>query len=157
MYEVLDLYSVNLLKQKNISYRLITLSKEPKSAEDITDLFGCKLSQVIKTLLFISDKGPILICAPSHKKIDTNKVKALLNLNDIRMAKPNEVEAITGYPVGGISPFFEYKNDLQGILDQACLDENVINIGAGTKLLGIEIAANDFKYLWHGNIEKVTK
>ncbi len=65
---------------------------------------GCEPGQIAKTLsLRLGDKV-VLLVARGDARLDNKKAKAALGAKP-RMLSAEEVEAITGHPVGGVTPF----------------------------------------------------
>ena len=65
---------------------------------------GCEPGQIAKTLsLRLGDKV-VLLVAKGDARLDNKKAKAALGAKP-RMLGAEEVEAITGHPVGGVTPF----------------------------------------------------
>jgi len=145
--------SVKLLQAQGIQFRFIELERSPRSAQEVEEMFGCELKQVIKTLLLTGDKD-VLICVPGDKRADFNKIKKLLGVSDLRMASPSEVKEKTGFDVGGVCPFLENPN-IETILDSSVLENESVNVGAGTTVTGVELRSEDLKKIWTGQIEDI--
>ena len=65
---------------------------------------GCEPGQIAKTLsLRIGDKV-VLVVARGDARLDNKKAKAAFG-GKAKMLDAAEVEAVTGHPVGGVSPF----------------------------------------------------
>jgi len=65
---------------------------------------GCEPGQIAKTLsLRLGDKV-VLLVARGDARLDNKKAKAAFGAKP-RMLGAEEVEAITGHPVGGVTPF----------------------------------------------------
>lgn len=65
---------------------------------------GCEPGQIAKTLsLRLGDKI-VLLVARGDARLDNKKAKAAFGAKP-RMLGAEEVEAITGHPVGGVTPF----------------------------------------------------
>jgi len=65
---------------------------------------GCAPGQIAKTLsLRLGDKV-VLLVAKGDARLDNKKAKAAFGAKP-RMLGAEEVEAITGHPVGGVTPF----------------------------------------------------
>ena len=147
------LQSVKLLKAQNISFQLIELARPPKSAQEVEEMFGCELKQVIKTILFTGDKD-VLVCIPGNQKADLDKIRELLNVSKLRIATPQEVKEKTGFEVGGVCPFVE-NPAIVILLDESVLENKLVNIGAGTPVTGVELRAEDLEKIWNGKIEDI--
>ena len=60
--------------------------------------------RIAKTMSFILSSGPIVIVAAGDRKIDNRKFKDTFQ-EKAKMIGPEEVESLTGHPVGGVCPF----------------------------------------------------
>ena len=147
--------STDYLNSRNIEFKLIHLTKIPKSAQDVEKLYGCPLNHVLKTILFISDEEPILVVVPGDKRVDKNKLSNLVN-GKLRIANPDEVLMITGYSVGGVSPF-GIENTIKMIIDKSAFDTETVNIGSGDAIIGIELKSADLKSIWSEKIEDLVE
>lgn len=147
--------STDYLKSKNIEFKLIHLTEIPKSANDVERLYGCPLNHVLKTLLFIGDEEPILVVIPGDKRVDKNKLSNLVS-EKLRIAKSDEVLMITGYSVGGVSPFGIEKT-IKMIIDKSAFDTKTVNLGSGDAIIGIELKSADLKTIWTGEIEIIVE
>jgi len=144
------------LEEKGIKFRKIELPEPPKSAQDVERLFGCSLHQVLKTLLFIGQEEPVLVVIQGDKKVDLKKLEKATNVHNFRMARPDETKEITGYVVGGVCPFY-LKNKIKKVLDKGIFDTDIINVGAGTQVLGVELKSQDLKKIWNGILADISQ
>lgn len=151
-----NLYSIKWLEDNKIPYRIIKLSRVPKSAQDVVELFGCPLSHVIKTLLFVHDKK-VVVSLPGDRNVHIQKLNKLVNDELLKIASPQEVQNITGYRIGGVCPFIEKKEyNIEYVLDKACLIPEKINIGSGVPEIGLEIESKYLQQYWPGIIGDVS-
>ncbi len=146
--------STDYLKSKNIEFKIIELDEVPKTAQDVERIYGCELKQVLKTLVFIGETEPVIIVLPGDKRVNINKLKEIVNQKELRMAKPNEVEEITGYTIGGVTPFGIEKN-IKKIIDKSIFKTEVVNIGSGKAEIGIEIKSKELEKVWDGIIADI--
>jgi Cys-tRNA(Pro) deacylase len=65
---------------------------------------GVEPARIAKTLLLRVGDRVVLVCARGDARLNNGKAKAALGAKP-RMLGANEVEAITGHPVGGVCPF----------------------------------------------------
>ena len=148
--------SIDYLKSKNIEFKTIHLREVPKTAKDVERLYGCPLHQVLKTLVFVGKNKPVIAIVPGDKRIDINKLKKVTNQNDIKMANPSEVQEITGYNIGGVTPF-GIAEDIVKIIDESVFKIEKVNIGSGKAEIGIELNSEDLKKLWDGIIAAIVE
>jgi Cys-tRNA(Pro) deacylase len=146
--------SIDYLKSKNIELKIIHLKEVPKTAQDVERLYGCSLHQVLKTLVFIGETEPILVVLPGDKRVNMTKLNEIVKQKNLRMAKPNEVQEITGYSIGGITPFGTVKN-IKKIIDESVFKIKIVNIGSGKAEIGIELNSDELKKVWDGIIANI--
>ena len=65
---------------------------------------GCEPGQIAKTLSLRLGDQVVLLVARGDARLDNKKAKAAFGAKP-RMLGAEEVEAITGHPVGGVTPF----------------------------------------------------
>jgi prolyl-tRNA editing enzyme YbaK/EbsC (Cys-tRNA(Pro) deacylase) len=65
---------------------------------------GCEPGQIAKTLSLRLGDTVVLLVARGDARLDNKKAKAAFGAKP-RMLGAEEVEAITGHPVGGVTPF----------------------------------------------------
>ena len=65
---------------------------------------GCEPGQIAKTLSLRLGEKVVLVVARGDARLDNKKARAALGAKP-RMLGVEEVEAITGHPVGGVTPF----------------------------------------------------
>ncbi len=150
----LNLPSIHYLDSKQIKYKVLHLTSVARSAHDVQRLYGCSLEQILKTLVLISNEGPLIAVIQGSEELSFEKVKAFFNLTALRFATAKEVLAITGYVVGGVSPFGLPEN-IRKIVDKKAFDQQTLNMGGGTPFIGLELSAADFKSVWDGYIDSI--
>jgi prolyl-tRNA editing enzyme YbaK/EbsC (Cys-tRNA(Pro) deacylase) len=124
------------LISNGIRHRFIEFDQSVKTVEEAAKKVS--VERVVKSIVLIgSDKKPVLAILPARNRVSYKKIKSLLGVRDVRLAKPGEVLEYSGYPVGGVPPF----NKIQRILlDQEVL-KNTKSIGGGgdpNKLVELE-------------------
>lgn len=94
--------------------------------------------RVLKTLM--ADIGGKSVCAvvPSDSTVNMKKLAAFFKVKSAQMMAPHDAERITGYHVGGISPFGQRKKS-PTVFAQQVIDEKTVFINAGKHGFLIEI------------------
>ena len=146
--------SLDYLKSKKITFKIISLNEIPRTAQDVERLYGCRLNQVLKTLVFIGESEPVIVVLPGDKKVAMTRLREVTKQNNLRMAKPNDIERITGYTLGGVSPFGIEKNIMK-IIDESVFTIKTVNIGSGKAEIGIELRSQELKKVWDGIIAHI--
>ena len=98
------------------SLSILVLKNSAKTALEASISLNCDVGAIVKSLLF-KDEDRFLICLVSgDKRCSLNKLKKILNENDVCMANPNEVKENTGFSIGGVSPL-AHKKKLDILID----------------------------------------
>lgn len=99
---------------------------------------GLDPALTLKTLMVEVDGKPCCCVLPSDKQLSMKKVAAGFGGKSANMMPPPKAEKLTGYRVGGISPFGQ-KRQVPTLFEAAPMsaDRVWINAGARGLLLGI--------------------
>jgi Cys-tRNA(Pro)/Cys-tRNA(Cys) deacylase len=103
------------------------------------DALGIAPQRMLKTLMAEVDGKPVCVVIPSDKEVSMKKLAAALRGKSAKMMRPEDAERITGYHVGGISPFGQKKR-VPVLIEQAALVETTVYLNGGQRGLQIEIA-----------------
>lgn len=99
---------------------------------------GLDPALVLKTLMVEVDGRPACCVLPSDRQLSMKKVAAAFAGKSAAMMAPAKAERLTGYHVGGISPFGARRPAPTAIEASACTAPKVwINAGQRGLLLGI--------------------
>ncbi len=99
---------------------------------------GLDPAHTLKTLMVEVDGKPACCVIPSDRQLSMKRVAAAFGGKQAAMMPPAKAEKLTGYHVGGISPFGQKRAVPTAIEATACTAETVwINAGARGLLLGI--------------------
>lgn len=104
------------------------MGKPVKTVEQAVKGTVSKPKQIIKSLLFISEKELILVILNGESKVDLNKLARIFG--EVRVATPKEVKRITGFEVGAVPPV---GINVKTIVDPKVL-RNEFVIGGGRRI-----------------------
>lgn len=105
---------------------IIEVGKEVRSVKQVTKLLGVKPEQVVKSLVFITEKEPILVIVDGKSKASLGKLAKYFR--KVRMASKEEVEKITGYKVGEVPPVGV---SIRTVIDKKVLEKEIVIAGGG--------------------------
>jgi Cys-tRNA(Pro)/Cys-tRNA(Cys) deacylase len=94
--------------------------------------------RVLKTLMALVDGKPVCVVLPSDREVAMKKLAAAFGGKAAEMMKPADAERLTGYHVGGISPFGQ-KRRVPTAIEQAALGEALVYINAGQRGLQVRL------------------
>jgi Cys-tRNA(Pro)/Cys-tRNA(Cys) deacylase len=99
-------------------------------------------SRVLKTLMAELDGKPVCVVLPSDREVSMKKLAAALGGKSATMMKPADAERLTGYHVGGISPFGQ-KRQVPTAIESAALSEPGVFINGGQRGLQVRLDPKD--------------
>jgi len=99
-------------------------------------------SQVLKTLMAELDGKPVCVVLPSDREVSMKKLAAAFGGKSATMMKPADAERLTGYHVGGISPFGQ-KKPVPTAIEVAAMSEPHVFINGGQRGVQIRLDPND--------------
>jgi Cys-tRNA(Pro)/Cys-tRNA(Cys) deacylase len=106
------------------------------------EALGAPPSQVLKTLIALVDGKPICLIVPSDREVSLKKVAATFGGKSAKMAPIPDAERITGYKVGGVSPFGQ-KRKLPTAIEASALAEPLVFVNAGRRGLQARLSPED--------------
>ncbi|HDD31786.1 MAG TPA: hypothetical protein ENF72_04130 [Thermococcus litoralis] len=113
---------------ESLGGEIINVGKPVKTVTQAVKATKASPRQIIKSLVLISEKGPILAIVDGESKVSLEKIKQ--HFGEVRLATPEEVKEITGFEVGGVSPV---GIGIKTIVDPRVL-ENEFVIGGGGRI-----------------------
>jgi len=104
---------------------------------------GVEPERVFKTLLAtVDDTSRAVAIVPVSGQLSLKELAAALGVKRAEMCDVEAAERLTGYVVGGISPFGQ-KRALPTVIDETCILFDTIFVSGGRRGLDIEIAPDD--------------
>ena len=93
-----------------------------------------------------ADQATVCVLAPSGREVSLKKLAAAANAKEAAMLKPTDAERITGYRVGGISPFGQKKR-VAVFIERDALSHATVFFNGGRRGLQIELPPADLMRL----------
>ena len=91
-------------KSKGLEVSIVELNVSTATVALAAEAHGVEPGRIAKTLAFrLADGNAVLLVASGDARIDNRKFKA--TLGKAKMVPLDEVESLTGHPVGGVCPF----------------------------------------------------
>ncbi|MBM4236485.1 MAG: Cys-tRNA(Pro) deacylase [Firmicutes bacterium] len=137
--------AARLLDSLKISYQLLefTVDESDLSAERAAALLGRPLEQVFKTLVARGDKSGVLIVSiPGNAELDLKALARLSGNKKVELVHLKEVQQLTGYIRGAVSPL-GIKVNYPRYLDESAYNFPLIITSAGVRGLQIELSPRD--------------
>ncbi|MDR5897659.1 Cys-tRNA(Pro) deacylase [Halomonas vilamensis] len=111
--------------------------------------------QVFKTLVVTLDGKQLAVgIVPVTCQLGLKQIAKAAGAKKAAMATPAEVERVTGYVLGGVSPLGQ-KKPLPTWVDQSAQSHATIYVSAGRRGLEIELAPSDLVALTQGRLAAI--
>jgi Cys-tRNA(Pro)/Cys-tRNA(Cys) deacylase len=109
---------------------------------EAAEVLGLDPDQVFKTLLIDADGEVVVAIVPVAGQLALKAVGAAVGAKRVGMCDPTIAQRVTGYVLGGISPFGQRKRH-RTVIDETCELFDVVYVSAGRRGLEVGIAPAD--------------
>ena len=149
--------AIQYLKQKQISFDTVAYVHAQKGAEYAAEATGYPLKMTVKTLVVeLGDREYALVLMPGDKQLSMKRLARSCKCKRAAMADTKTAERITGYLIGGISPFGT-RQKLPVIMEEGILNKKKVLINAGQRGTMILIAPADIQNTLVCTIARLTQ
>ena len=131
------------LKQRKIPHAVVSYDHAEKGAAFAAEAVGFPLAQTVKTLVVDLGGGAFgLALMPGDRVLSLKKAARAFGVKKTAMAAADVAERLTGYHVGGISPF-GLRQRLPVVMEESLLTYDVVMINAGRRGIMLKMAPGD--------------
>ena len=133
------------LEKAGVSFAVVTYDYDPDA-----DRIGLQAAQamsvsahiVLKTLMAEVDGKPVCVVVPSDREVSMKRLATAFAGKSARMMPPADAERLTGYHVGGISPFGQKKR-VPTAIEETALALPYVYMNGGQRGLQVRLAPDD--------------
>ncbi|WP_062012518.1 Cys-tRNA(Pro) deacylase [Aureimonas sp. AU4] len=133
------------LEKAGVAFSIRSYDYDPYASSiglQAAEALGEAPDRVLKTLMVLADGRPACAILPSDRELSMKRVAAALGAKSAQMMPPADAERLTGYKVGGISPFGQ-KRRVPVLLEEAALRHELVFINGGQRGLQVRLAPGD--------------
>lgn len=133
------------LDRAGVAYTLATYDYDPNAERvglQAAQALGAPPGEVLKTLMVLADGKPACVVLASDREVAMKRLAAALGVKACEMMKPADAERITGYRVGGVSPFGQ-KRAVRTVVDADAAALPAAFVNAGQRGLQARLAPGD--------------
>ncbi len=133
------------LDSAGIAYQLVSYTYNPggnRVGLQAAEALNVDPNTVIKTLMTQVDGKPVCALLSSAADVSMKLLAAAAGGKRAEMMLPYDAERMTGYRIGGISPFGQLRK-VPTIIDRAALDHTKIYVNAGQRGLQLLLQSTD--------------
>jgi Cys-tRNA(Pro)/Cys-tRNA(Cys) deacylase len=114
----------------------------PRIGLQAAEALGEHPSRVLKTLMAEVDGQPVCVVVPSDCEVSMKKLAAAFGGKSANMMKAPDAERLTGFVVGGISPFGQ-KKAVPTAMEEMALLEDRVYMNGGQRGLQVRLDPNE--------------
>ena len=96
--------TVNPADPKHFKPLQKVLTPNQRTIEEVTQFLNVSAADLVKTLIFVSDKGPLAALVRGDHEISEKKLKAILGTDDLQLADEETIEKVSRSPKGFAGP-----------------------------------------------------
>jgi Cys-tRNA(Pro)/Cys-tRNA(Cys) deacylase len=137
--------AIQVLERSGVAFQIheyVVERDDISYGEAVASAVGVSPDRLFKTLVATVDGTPVVAIVPVSKQLSLKKLARACGGKHGAMAEPADAQRLTGYVVGGISPFGQ-KRTMPTFVD-ACVDDSAtVFVSAGRRGLQIEMEPND--------------
>jgi Cys-tRNA(Pro)/Cys-tRNA(Cys) deacylase len=133
------------LTQLGVAFTLYAYDYDPEADSiglQAAQALGAEPRRVLKTLMAEVDGKPVCVIVPSDREVSMKKLANAFGGKAAKMMRPADAERLTGYHVGGISPFGQKKR-VPVVIEVLALGEAKVFINGGQRGLQIQLNPGD--------------
>ncbi|MFP3543154.1 Cys-tRNA(Pro) deacylase [Rhizobium sp. SIMBA_035] len=137
--------ATQVLAKSGVEFTVHTYDYDPNAERvglQAAEALGEEPRRVLKTLVAEVDGKAVCVVVPSDREVSMKKLAAAFGGKSANMMKPADAERLTGYHVGGISPFGQ-KKLVPTALEEAALTEALVYMNGGQRGLQVRLAPGD--------------
>lgn len=142
---------IEKLKRLNIPHRVMELGGIGRTSQDVTRLTNVNFREVCKTLIIKTDNNDVVaVLLPAPFKIDSKKLRELLEAKSIRFLNEDELKQNTPFSPGEVCPIII--ENIPIYIDKRVFETEKVNFGSGDLYFGIEINSKDIEKCIKGKV-----
>ena len=132
----------------------ITIKQMPgstRTAQDAANAIGCEVGQIVKSLIFETENGGLVLLLVSGKhNVDLKQFKNQFG-QALKRADPQKVRKETGFAIGGVAPIGHLKQ-VDTWLDESLLAYDVLWAAAGAPNAVFSVTPKDLQTMTNGQL-----
>jgi prolyl-tRNA editing enzyme YbaK/EbsC (Cys-tRNA(Pro) deacylase) len=95
---------VAALNDQGVHADVREFAESTRTAADAAAVLGCSVGAIANSLVFMSDRTPVLVLTSGAHRVDTGHLAQQLGARKVARASAQDVREATGQPIGGVAP-----------------------------------------------------
>jgi prolyl-tRNA editing enzyme YbaK/EbsC (Cys-tRNA(Pro) deacylase) len=141
------------LLKKGFELKVVELPSSTRTAKEAAETLGCTVDQIVKSLLFCSEKTnqPVLVLASGTNRVNEVTIEKIIGEKIVK-ADANFTRAVTGFAIGGVPPIGHKQIIPHIFIDEDLLKLDQLWAAAGTPNAVFSLHSRDLLNLIDGRV-----
>jgi len=152
--------AIKALEKAKASFHVHEYAHDPAAESyglEASEKLGMDATRVFKTLVVMLDAKEFAVgVIPVSAMLSMKNIAKAAGAKKAAMADKQDVERISGYVLGGVSPLGQ-KKSLRTFIDSSAQQQITIYVSAGRRGLEVELAPDTLKNLARGSFADITQ
>ncbi len=149
--------AIRFLKLHRLAFEILHYEHLIKGAEFAAQATGMPLERTVKTLVVeTGSKRYALVLVSGERRLDLKRLARALSVKRAQLVDRSTAERLTGYHVGGISPF-GLRQGLPVVMDAAIMGWDDILINGGQRGMMLKMSPEDIRRVLNCLVAPVTE
>ncbi len=137
--------ATRMLDEAGVAFTVVSCDYDPEAERigvQAAEALGEPPERVLKTLMALVDGKPVSAIAPSDREVSMKKLAAAFGGKSAQAMRPADAERLSGYKVGGISPFGQTRR-LPTAIEAQAMTHAFVFINGGQRGLQVRLNPRD--------------
>jgi len=143
-----------IIEDNGIDAEHLSFNKYCRSVAEAARTVGAKPEDFVKSICMVGGSGVIVAIVKGEDRASTSRVAKVLGIERPRVASPDEILDLTGFPVGG-TPGFGF--DAQFLVDPRVLEKEWVYLGGGSECSLVRMSPQELVRANGGKVARVRK
>jgi len=151
--------AIQAAKKAKITYSVHEYEHDPSAESyglEAAEKLGLDPARVFKTLVVAAGGDLVVAVLPVARQLNLKRLARAVGAKKAAMADVRQVERVTGYVVGGVSPLGQKKR-LPTVIDESALEQDTVFVSAGRRGLDVELSPRDLAALTRASFSPVAQ
>ena len=144
-----------IIEERGIDAEHLSFDKYCRSVAEAAMTVGAEPEDFVKSICMVDgDGGVIVAIVKGEDRASTSRVAKALGTERPRVASPDEILGLTGFPVGG-TPGFGF--DAKFLVDPRVLEKDRVYLGGGSERSLVRMSTRELVRANGGRVARVRK
>ena len=144
-----------IIEDKGIDAEHLSFDKYCRSVAEAARTVSAEPEDFVKSICMVGGEGGVIVAiVKGEDRASTSRVAKALGIKRPRVASPDEILGLTGFPVGG-TPGFGF--DAQFLVDPRVLEKEWVYLGGGSERSLVRMSPQELVKANGGRVARVRK